>query len=74
MSALTPPAIPLMVHRQDYKEEVLQLVPDNLLMSQKAEPKPRIHSVQFSRSVVSNSLRPHGLQDTRPQLTQTHIY
>ena len=24
------------------------------------------HSVQFSRSVVSNSLRPHGLQHTRP--------
>ena len=25
-----------------------------------------IHSVQFSRSVVSNSLRPHGLQHSRP--------
>ena len=74
MSALTPPAIPLTVHGQDYKEEVLQLVPNNLLMSQKAEPKPRIHSVQFSRSVMSDSLRPHGLQDTRPQFTQTHIY
>ena len=26
----------------------------------------RIQSVQFSRSVVSNSLQPHGLQHTRP--------
>ena len=25
-----------------------------------------MHSVQFSHSVVSNSLRPHGLQHTRP--------
>ena len=25
-----------------------------------------IHTVQFSRSVVSDSLRPHGLQHTRP--------
>ena len=65
MSALTPPAIPLTVHRQDYKEEVLQLLPNNLLMSQKVEPKPRIHSVQFSFSVVSDSLRPHGLQHAR---------
>ena len=27
---------------------------------------PKISSVQFSRSVVSNSLRPHGLQHARP--------
>ena len=27
---------------------------------------PRFISFQFSRSVVSNSLRPHGLQHTRP--------
>ena len=37
------------------------------------------HSVQFS-SVVSNSLRPHGLQHARhvlhqlPELTQTHVH
>ena len=38
-------------------------------------------SVQFSRSVVSNSLRPHGLQHARlpypsqlPEFTQTHIH
>jgi len=29
-------------------------------------PVKTFSSVQFSRSVVSNSLRPHGLQDTRP--------
>ena len=28
--------------------------------------KVRISSVQFSRSVMSDSLRPHGLQHTRP--------
>ena len=40
-----------------------------------------IHSVQFSCSVVSDSLRPHGLQHTRPpvhhelpELTQTHVH
>ena len=39
------------------------------------------HSVQFSHSVVSDSLRPHGLQHARPpvhhqlpELTQTHVY
>ena len=38
-------------------------------------------SVQFSRSVVSDSLRPHGLQHTRlpcpaqlPELAQTHVH
>ena len=38
-------------------------------------------SVQFSRSVVSDSLRPHGLQHARPPcpsptpgVTQTHVH
>ena len=40
-------------------------------------------SVQFSRSVMSDSLQPHGLQHTRPpcpvhhqllEFTQTHVY
>ena len=38
-------------------------------------------SVQFSRSVVSNSLRPHGLQHAAfpfhhqcPELAQTHVH
>ena len=37
-------------------------------------------TVQFSRSVMSDSLRPHGLQHTRPPclsptpLTQTHVH
>ena len=38
-------------------------------------------SVQFSRSVVSHSLQPHGLQHTRPpcphqllEFTQTHVH
>ena len=41
----------------------------------------KLSSVQFSRSVVSNSLRPHGLQHTRPpvhhqlpEFTQTHVH
>ena len=40
-----------------------------------------ISSVQFSRSVMSNSLRPHELQHTRPpvhqqllEFTQTHVH
>ena len=40
-----------------------------------------ISSVQFSRSVVSNSFQPHGLQYTRPpvdhqllKLAQTHVH
>ena len=39
------------------------------------------HSVKFSHSVMSDSLRPHGLQHTRlacpsptPKFTQTHVY
>ena len=41
----------------------------------------QLSSVQFSRSVVSDSLRPHELQHTRPpcptptpRFTQTHIH
>ena len=50
-------------------------------------PLPRLHpgldtiSVQFRRSVVSDSLRPHGLQQPGfpvhhqlPELAQTHVY
>ena len=40
-----------------------------------------LHSVQFSRSVVSNSLQPHGLQHASlpvhhklPELAQTHVH
>ena len=43
--------------------------------------KAQFSSVQFSRSVVSDSLRPHELQHTRPpcpsptpEFTQTHIH
>ena len=31
-------------------------------------------SVQFSHSVVSNSLWPHGLQHQLPEFTQTHVH
>ena len=31
-------------------------------------------SVQFSRSVVSDSLRPHESQHARPPCVQIHIY
>ena len=46
----------------------------------KMEYKSHFSSVQFSRSVVSNSLRPHELQHARPpcpsqlpEFTQTHV-
>ena len=37
-----------------------------LYLSHGGGPYQRISSVQFSRSVVSNSLQPHGLQHARP--------
>ena len=44
-------------------------------------PKAQFSSIQFSCSVVSDSLRPHGLQHARPpcpsptpELTQTHVH
>ena len=44
-------------------------------------PEPRLHSAQFSRSVVSDSLQPHGLQHSGPpvhhqlrELAQTHVH
>ena len=52
--------------------------------NQALSPKPwfwDIISVQFSRSVMSDSLRPHGLQHTRlpcpalhPEFTQIHVH
>ena len=53
--------------------------------TQKGLLKPQswnyVGSVQFSCSVVSNSLRPHGLQHARPpcyhqllEFTQTHVH
>ena len=36
------------------------------LLIDKQGPCTRINSVQFSRSVVSDSLRPHGLQQAKP--------
>ena len=44
------------------------------------QPLLSFSSVQFSHSVVSDSLRPHGLQDPRllyhqlPEITQTHVH
>ena len=42
---------------------------------------PLLSSVQFSHSIISDSLRPHGLQYNRlpvhhqlPELTQTHVH
>ena len=48
----------------------------------KSKTSNSVTSVQFSRSVVSNSLRHHGLQHTRPpcpspipkEFTQTHVH
>ena len=33
-----------------------------------------LSSVQFSRSVMSDSLRPHGLQHQLPEFTQTNVH
>jgi len=43
------------------------------------KPKVAFTSVQFSRSVVSDSLRPYGLEHARPpypslEFTQTHAH
>ena len=52
-----------------------------LYLSHRGGPYQRISLVQFSRSVVSDSLRPHELQRARPPcpsptpgVTQTHVY
>ena len=46
-----------------------------------ATQQPQQHIIQLSRSVVSDSLRPHGLQHARPpcphqllEFTQTHVH
>ena len=57
----------------------------HLLLGRKAMTKTRqctkFSSVQFSSSVISDSLRPHGLQHARPpcpsltpELAQTHVH
>ena len=58
----------------------LSLFP-SLFPHKKCEWYVHFSSVQFSRSVVSDSLRPHGLQHTRPpvnhqlpEFTQTHVH
>jgi len=43
----------------------LSFQPDSFLLSHLGRPYMYISSVQFSRSVVSDSLRPHELQHTR---------
>ena len=60
-------------------QNVLNLLSVFLICCQNG-PDFRGNSVQFSHSVVSDSLRPHGLQDTRPPVhhqhpgfTQTHV-
>ena len=60
---------------QDWKRSVFIPVP------KKGNANERSSSVQFSRSVVSNSLRPHESKHTRPpcpsptpEFTQTHAH
>ena len=67
------------------KEEVkLSLFADDMILYIE-NPKGQFSSVQFSHSVVSDSLWPHGLQYIRPpcpsptqthvpELTQTHVH
>ena len=51
-----------------------------LLVREESELYPLFSSVQFSRSVVSYSLWPHGMQHARPlycqllEFTQTHVH
>ena len=54
---------------------------NNITMWNTAKTKPKQCSVHFSRSVFSNSLRPHELQHTRPPcpspspgVPQTHVH
>ena len=69
------------LHDPDIRNDVItHLEPDIL----KCEVKWAFSSVQFSHSVVSNSLRPHELQHAKPpcpsvhhqhpEFTQTHVH
>ena len=64
--------------RKPFRNPSLQL--EALMITAKAV-MCLLHSVQFSRSVVSNSLQPHGLQHASlpvhhklPELAQTHVH
>jgi len=56
-------------------------IPVELFQILKDDAVKVLHSIQFSHSVVSDSLRPHEPQHTRhpvhhhlPESTQTHVY
>ena len=67
-------------------EEALQIVVNRRDVKGKGEKERYTHlkqfsSVQFSHSVMSDSLQPHGLQQARPpcpykhpEFTQTHVH
>ena len=58
---------------KEFKKKKINILNPSLCSSE--------HSVQFSHSVVSDSLRPHELQPARPpcphqlpEFTQTHVH
>ena len=53
-------------HFPDEKTEVKRLNQAHTAKYVKRQNKPRVSSVQFSRSVVSDSLQPHESQHARP--------
>ena len=68
---------------QDVTDRLAELlvVLNNLRMGTGHLKNQTYHSVQFSRSVMSASLHPHGLQHARlpchhqlPEFTQTHVH
>ena len=66
--------------KQDRGPRVLHRLPSNFYLTVINITVLGLYSVQFSCSVVSHSLRPHGLQHARPpcpaptlELAQTHV-
>ena len=66
--------------QQQQQQQLLpELTPSALSLKKNLSSIPQFSSVQFSSSVVSNSLRPHESQHARPpyhqlpEFTQTHV-
>ena len=64
----------VLVHRETYTGILIVII---FVIASQIPSNSRITSVQFSRSVVSDSLQPHGclpVHNQLPEFTQTHIH
>ena len=64
----------VLVHRETYTGILIVII---FVIASQIPSNSRITSVQFSRSVVSDSLQPHGclpVHNQLPEFTQTHVH